>query len=368
MVTAAMNTPEEDHLDWREGRALRWLDELLGRESVTVPATSPGLSKPRDVLLRHGAARMARACGQWLVDEGGWRERRVLRGARRARGRAWDASLGAGFSLRCTNFSRDLWLRGAEVLPSLVGGRAGEHRAVRVRLRTLIPVEPTDCGDWIIGALAWRTLPRFRLPPAVEATMLEVLRTASPLVALMAPAPGAAAPLEACDALLRGPAARLVECGEDRLAGAWHDAALAAWRDGGSTAAARWNALASTMQGWCARCEAVARGDLLRPAARAFGAVFRGCFARGGEKVRGQLSRSSGLRSVSERDELLAAVAAFIEVGDGLLRVRDGLAVERYGDPRYDEAQVVLADIDELLGTMRPGIAGVGRALRGEVG
>jgi hypothetical protein len=56
------------------------------------------------------------------------------------------------------------------------------------------------------------------------------------------------------------------------------------------------------------------------------------------------------------------------DVGVRLLRRRDELAGERYGDERYDEAQVYVGEADRVLTPARRQVEGVARALSGVIG
>lgn len=362
--------------DWREGQSLQFLDALLNRGRADALTEPVALDALRPELLRYGAKRIARSCVRWLVEGGGWRARQVLREGRRVSGRAWDAALDAGFALRFTDATRRLWLDGMAVIPGLVG-RSGarevaDERGLRAGLAALAPPEETATGDWIFAAIASSALPGFRLAPRDEGVLQRALRAASPLVTLAAPAPDAppAAFERAAARLVDGPAARVLECAEDRVARAWSREAAEAMR---ATAEAdalalRWQALGAAMQSLCDAADRAGRADLCRPAAKAVAAMLTTTFAAGGESARRALSQARGLRSVRDRDALLAAVGRVAGVGVWLLRRRDSLGAERYGDARYEEAQVLLRDVDGILGPVRREVEGLARAMTSEIG
>jgi biotin carboxylase len=93
-----------------------------------------------------------------------------------------------------------------------------------------------------------------------------------------------------------------------------------------------------------------------------------GVFAAPAEEVRSELSQSSGVTSIAQRDELLAAVASVAAVGQRVFALRERMAAERYGDARYAEAQVFMGDVDALLGGQRRAVEGLARSLSGAIG
>ena len=362
--------------DWQEGEALRFLDILLGRgrpDALLEPVT---LDPIRPELLHHGAARIARGCVRWLVEGGGWRVRRVLRGGRRVEGRAWDPTLGEGFALRFTDASRALWLDGMAVIPGLIGRggarEGGEARTLRRALGALIPRSPTATGDWVLGAAASEVVPGLRLAARDEAALRRALRAMSPLETLLRPSSEETPEgfRAAAARLVEGADARVLECAGDRVARAWSDRAAALMRaDEEATASGpAWAALGDAMRALCEAADARERGDLCRPAMRALQAMLGTSLAAGGEALRARFSRARGITSMRERDALLDAVGRVAGVGAWLIRQRASLAAERYGDPRYAEAQVFVGDFDAILGPVRRELEGLSRALSSELG
>jgi hypothetical protein len=359
-----------------EGQCLQVLDALLGRgrgDAVTVSVRMASL--PRDVA-EAGALRIATTVMRWLVEGGGWRERVVLRGGRRVRARAWDAAAGEGFTPGYTEASRTLWLRGAEQLPPRVGlDRREASRAARKALRRVVPEQASELGDWVFFHLAHRSLGTFRLNEDDLGDLRERLLAQSPVAQLLGP-PGERSRRELRDAFTRLTApgrARVLECIEDRVAGAWLGAARALWSARGVAApagarVARWASLGRLLHAYLDAVDDAGRLDLARPAMRFAGGLMSGVLVTSPEAVRAELSRAPGLGSLAQRDELLQAAGSVAAVGQRLLTMRERMAMERYGDARYAEAQVFLGDVDALLGGQRRAVEGLARALDGTIG
>lgn len=357
-----------------EGRALEVLFALLGRprgDAMLVPAK---LDAPRPALLEAGARCIARSVSRYLCADEGYRERVVLREGRRAVGRAWSPSLGVGFAPRYTRASRSFWLAAAEALP-LLGALDAAPEAVRKATRVateLVDSDGTGSGDWVFFAMAHASLPAFRLATAQMATVQRRLRSGSPLAALLYP--DTAAGVDELRAqygrLVARGNVRVVECVEGRLARSWSAYAAQTWaaRLAPDDLTARWSALGRTLHGWLDVIDRANRMDLARPLVRAAASMVDGPFAGAGDAVRAALATAPGLRNLAEREALLAAVATVADVGVRLLRRRDELAGERYGDERYDEAQVYVGEADRVLTPARRRVEGVARALSGVIG
>lgn len=359
-----------------EGQALQVLDALLGRgrgDAVTVPVKLAGGVSAE--LAAAGARRIAVSVMRWLVEGGGWRERVVLRGDRRLRARAWDREAGIGFVPRYTEASRALWVEGAQQLPALVGQtRTEADRGARKALRKVIPEQSTEVGDWVFFHLASRGLGTFRLFDDDLRVLRERLTRQSPVAQLLAPR-GELSRRELRDTFARLTApstVRVLECIEDRVARQWSASALALWSERASVAAAlripRWAALGRTLEAYLDAVDDAGRLDLARPVMRFAGELMATVFTAPGEDVRAELSRSSGVTSMAQRDELLAAVASVASAGQRVFALRERMAAERYGDARYVEAQVFLGDVEALLAGKRRAVEGLARALSGAIG
>jgi hypothetical protein len=351
-----------------EGDAIAHLDALLGARPLRgAPDLRLDTIRPelRVVIQR----RLATAAVRFLVDGGGWRERTFLRAGRRQSGRVWDRALNDGFELRFAGAGWRFWRESLRQLGRLSPTSTEGTRGRRKLIRDLIPVEASASGDWIVLALVdAQPLPVAR--PAAE-EVARRLHSASPLAALLALDGGAADDGEARArfAPLCAPGAvRIVECVEDALAAAWSAELTAAWQLVGNSDApllrARWDALARALTAWLAVLDGAGRLDLARPLARTARAVARLL----PWSARDDLGRTDGLRTVDDRDQLIASVARVAAIGPRLLTRRDELAGERYGDPRFEEAQLYVRIVDDELAPARVQIEAVARALSGIIG
>ncbi|MFO0628003.1 MAG: hypothetical protein U0325_20680 [Polyangiales bacterium] len=350
-----------------EGRCLLALDALLGTTALPARFAVLGADARSSSVLRVGAAHMARASLRWLVHGGGWRERAVLRAGRRARGRAWDATIAGDFALRFTRASLDLWTHGMEVIPALRDEEDAEaRRSLRARLRRGGVAKAS--GDHLLAAMALDA--RLGLAAADERVRVSALRRMSPLAAALRPDGGwEPAMTAALRVLLGGPDARIVECGQDRLADAWVRAAAGAREAGGRDDATRaWTALGDVLRAWCEVTDGLGRLDLARPAAVALARIVDDLAAVGADGVREHLRPREPVRAIAARDAHYAAARGVLEVGEDLLRRRAVLAQERYGDDRYEESQVFLAAVDATLAPRRATLQGLTRALSSRVG
>lgn len=357
-----------------EGRCLEVLFALLGRprgDGLMVPAKAEA---PRAALLEAGARCITRSVARYLCADEGYRERVVLRDGRRVSGRVWSPSLGRGFTPRYTAASRGFWLAASESLP-LLGALDASPEAVRKASRVaagLVDTDGTASGDWVFFAMAHASLPAFRLASQQMLTVQRRLRIGSPLAALLYP-DTASNPDELrgqYGRLVARDSVRVVECVEARLARAWSAYAAQTWaaRQSPDDLTQRWSALGRTMHGWLDAVDRAGRMDLARPLLRAAAAIMAGPFAGGGESVRATLATAPGLRNLKERDALLEAAAGVADVAVRLVRRRDELAGERYGDERYEEAQVYVGEADRALTPLRRQVEGVARALSGVIG
>ncbi len=161
-----MNASTGTTLSAVEGQLLVALDALLGLGRGDALLTPARLNPVRRELLLVGRDRIARAVVRHLVDDGGYRERTLLRDGARVTGRAWDAALGRGFTPRYTAASLHLWLEAARELPERVAQAASaaaasadaESRSKKT-MRTVVDTSGTDTGDWVFYHLALRNLP-----------------------------------------------------------------------------------------------------------------------------------------------------------------------------------------------------------------
>ena len=168
---------------------------------------------------------------------------------------------------------------------------------------------------------------------------------------------------------VRHPRVALAHPGEDRLAEGWLDGAVRAMAIRDTHAATRaWEALASILRAWCDVVEGGRRMDLARPALVAVTRIAEALADGGLQGARARLVGGVGVRAIGSRDSLFEAVGGVLAVGTQLLDRRAALAQERYGDDRYEESQVFLAEVDATLAPRRATLQGLSRALSSSVG
>ena len=356
-----------------EADLVRVLDVLLddpgGRRRL--PERPVVLGAVRREVVQAGADRMARAALRFLLRQGGFRARTVLRAGRRVRGRLWDPALNEGWTLRFTEASRAFWVGAARVLPALARAVAGGEDRARQNRRAIRDMIPSGAatGDWILYALVLRRVDGLVPDPELRAAVARKLRLASPLATLLA-LDGAASDAEIEDRLapLVSPAGqRVLECVDDAVAaslGAELPLDFLQWDDH-PRVCARLTSTERVLRIYVALLHRARRLDLTRPLAGFFAELFQRAEPA---EVRRKVALNGRIVGVRARDEVLSGVSRLLEVGHTLMTRRDELAGERYGDPRYEEAQLFLGAVDPTLGPLRARMVGSILSLSGIVG
>jgi hypothetical protein len=354
-----------------EGRCLDVLAVLLGRsdKAPTQPARN---AVWRAELCEAGGRRLVRAVTAYMAYEGGYCERTFLREQTRTTGRVWSHELGEKFALRFNAPSYSLWTLASERFPVI----ASVHEVKT--LQNILPVHEaletrqSGTGDWVFFALAHEHLLAFKMPHKDVNLIRRKLRTGSPLALLMNPDTEStqAEMQNAFKRLINPVNVRLIECIESRVVACWKAAAKNVWasRTNATETMQRWNALATTLRAWLDVSDEGNRLDLTRSLMRFFVIFANEIVTDEPEVVRARLSSAPGLRTLDEREALLRSVASVVNVGRQLVRRRDELALERYGDDRYEEAQIFVRDVDQILTPSRRKILSLARSLEGELG
>jgi hypothetical protein len=135
-----------------------------------------------------------------------------------------------------------------------------------------------------------------------------------------------------------------------------------------STLRPRGRAAGRALEASIAAADAAERRDLLRPMLRALAALPSRVLTGGGEAVRKRVVSLQGWTSIKERDEMLSVVRAVCELGARMQRVREACVLERYGDDRYEEAQLFLRAFAEEFAERRAALDDLARALSNTVG
>jgi hypothetical protein len=359
-----------------EGHALEVLDLLCRGRAIRIVPEHP-IEEPRPELTELAARRLA-AASLRLLAESGRREQVILRQGRRVRGRIWDARRSVGFRLRFTAASFELWVQMTQRLADIarsaevVDGQ-GATRRTRRQIRRIIKIADTDTGDWLLYALAYRNLGRADIPPEIRDDLRRRLALGSPLAALFAledrvTEAGVTLP-EYLGRLFDDAAAPLLECLEDLLAEQWVEQITACMRiTPGDARTERLAAAATVLETFLRALDDRGRLDLCRPLCRALARLLAGAWGGEPEQVVQRIQANSGLIQLTQRDALRRALARLAALGEQLQELREELAREAFGDPRYEEAQLFLEIHDELLRPHARRLTALVSALTGRIG
>ncbi len=332
-----------------EASVLATLDTLIGKAKWP-PPPPVSLQVPSARLASAASKRIAAACNELLVREG-VAELTVLRAGRRLRGRPWDESVVGRFRPRYTEATERIWRRASESLKQLAKESTGE-RVKRRTVRRWIAIGDTDSGDWILYFLFWRHAAS-RLGLEARAAQ-DRLAKGSPLVALAvldAEALGGA-----LGRLLEGPTVHVLERLEGPLLEAWKHR-VAALHDADDA-----RRVGACLRLYVERLRGAGRLDLLRLPMRLMAHL-----AEGEDIVAAALARCSGPTMEAQQAER-GAWAEFYELAGELEDVVASLRRAVYGEPEYEQAQIVLDDYASSLGPALPPLMGAAAALRGRVG
>lgn len=357
-----------------EGHALEVLDMLCRGRAVRIVPAQPVI-EPRPELIELAGRRIAASCMRALAVAGRC-ERVVLRQGRRVRGRIWDAARTAGFRLRFTPASFELWVQTTQRLAEItrdaeVDGDASTRR-VRRQIRRIIKIAETDTGDWLLYALAVRHLARVDMPPQIREELGRRLSLGSPLATLFAledrVAESELTLAQQIDRLLAPEAVVLVECLDDMLATQWAEQIAAAMRvTPGGRREERLDAIAAVLETWVDRLDAHGRVDLVRSLGLAFARLLAGAWSEA-EATAQRVLAGASLVQRTQRDALQRALGRVVRVHERVQAAHDRLAREGFGDPRYEEAQLVLEVQRELLRPLQPQLAALVNRLMGRIG
>ena len=357
--------------------ALEVLDCLAAGRRVLTAVPEPVAAMEPD-LVSAGMERLGSRCLQFLVRAGGYRERAVLRGGRRVRARLWDGEANEGFSLRFTALSREVWAAMLQPAARRRRGKVKKLSAKRVRAKASMERAPRvgGTGDWIFMALALTHLAEGRLrgrggDEEIESleTELCLLSPLATLAGLRPRTPGGQDMSLWLSKLLEPGAVRVVECLDDVLVRWWrrrlgHILRRRPLKDRGERLAQSGKVLGAYLDA----LDQAGRADLCRPLMSFVVALGDEVLDGDPDEVRQQIICGARPRSMAERDQAMQAAAGVADLGPRLLQLRDQMAARGYGDDRYEEAQLYLADADDILAPARERVLLVAHALSGRLG
>jgi hypothetical protein len=231
-----------------------------------------------------------------------------------------------------------------------IGVRA--RREARRELRRVVTVAGTDTGDWLLFTIAWRNLHVLPMTLEVRAELARRLAMGSPLLSLAMLTGGSerVTTRELFERLLEPRATRMLECLDELLVSAWVQQIRDAQQIRDTARfIARFVELADAAETYLEVLDRARRLDLARAVMRLVGHLVSDLFPREGVEERRRALLHRKLGTIAERDALLAALARVVAIAERLVSMRDALAQTRYGDDRYEEAQIVLADAERLL-------------------
>lgn len=353
-VVRAVDASEDGAVDEDTDARLRHLDLLLTGRGKALTDRAP-INHPATSVCLRACRRINRHVLRFLVHQGGVDRRTVLRDGIRMRGRIWDQALKGGFQLRFGRATTRLWSRWTEVPLR----NTSNARARRRALRNWLPTD-ADCGDWIVFARVYQH--RHRVGWTSESTDLLGTRCLqiSPLASLAALVrPPGRHELDAhLGKLLLPHAVRIIECCDrwlvERLVNAL----------GGLSAPQRVepdaiDGGAHTLMAWYDLLDRHGRLDLAAGPMRATAQWLAGLDL---DRLRQQVTAST------RRVPLRAALAHLIEATLRPVALHEAMRACRYGDPRYAEAQIFLADFEAHLAAATPTLTHLARRLRGVIG
>ncbi|MDP2340881.1 MAG: hypothetical protein Q8O67_07990 [Deltaproteobacteria bacterium] len=354
---------------------------LVGKNRGERFMQAPTSTVPSDTLRLAVARVLAVGVLRFCLASGGSRARAVLRPdangiGRRQRGRLWDASLNVDVDAAFSPMAFDLvWNLSTIVLP-LAQKRAEQSvlvelsREERRILKKAVLAPAHTAFDHALCVLALENRNGLRLPDVVDDAVRRGLLAASPWCALMIadePAgPGPAADVDV-DALCAPGVIRLLEVADDVLAAAFLKRLRHLWSRStdGKEFIARCQAFTRVLQTLLRALDESMRLDLLGPIARLVAGIPEAL----PKDARARLLLRPGVTTMADRDRTVVALQGICDLSLALDDVRARLQDERYGDDRYDEAQLTLRTLDDHLGPpQREAVAAFTRALSGAVG
>ena len=359
-------------LNVTEGEALRMLEALLVPEQRGFSKTVLKLEAPSEALLAAVKDRLSKAAVRFLFA-GANKDSLVLRQGQRVEGRLWDAHMNEGFELRFTEGSYLFWL-GACRQFALLGSLDGIGKQKKKLVRGVIAEDSTlltGTGDWIFFYLVYLGIEKYGLALDPLQALINRLRAASPLLSLFVLERSAIeGDLGRVFRLLTKPSAiRILECIEERLVASWEAelSQLYAQQGTAEQLTLRWTNATRVLRSYLDVLNEAGRLDLSLSVLRLMLALQKKAFAQGPGAVRSRIASLGGVKTLQQRDSVVNAIAGCLSLATWVYQQRDLLAAQRYGDERYQEAQLFVRRVD-VFSSRRVEIDTLTRALSGIIG
>jgi hypothetical protein len=228
-----------------------------------------------------------------------------------------------------------------------------------------------NTGDWVFFALVRKNLNTLRFDAEDSTSIARRLSEVSPLVTLLYPDEHFSYDelLERYTRLLQPSAVLILESVRDRISEAFIAYAEATW-SGRSQAAvfiARAATLSRSARALISAADEARRMDVVLPLA-SFAAQLVTRILPRGDQARAGVGWLRGITTVAQRDEVIAALRSLVDIPVELLRQRAVLASEGYGYERYEEAQVYVRGVDQILSPHRAMVDELQRGLSDTLG
>jgi hypothetical protein len=238
--------------------------------------------------------------------------------------------------------------------------RAVAEQAALVHVR---PPPATTSGDHVVYALFHENLERLGLSSTLQRALQGALRQASPLCALLVPDDPALRDVDV-DAVVAPGAVRAFECLHGVVVAGWGRAPRSVWlaADRASLIASA-DAACALARRTLVALDAAQRLDLVAPVVALVVATASAWPA----DARARLLERRGVQTMDDRETAIAALRALADVATDLEALRARMAILRYGDDRFEEAQLVLALLRDTWLPHRDDVAASVRRLTGVV-
>ncbi|MGB1013874.1 MAG: hypothetical protein ACPG4T_07060 [Nannocystaceae bacterium] len=358
-----------------EARALEILDLMLRGRQVRITADVPLPLRPEIVDV--GAQRLLMTSMRVLVEQGGRREQTVLKGGRRVRGRIWDPEVLDELKLEFTEATHGLWLGLCTSLESFsrsglqAGG--GAVRSIARVARKAVRTRATASGDWLVYTLFLLNLDKTSISHELQHEFRRRLAAGSPLARLFHLAdpnaryfPDNIARLEP---LMAPHTLPMCTCLGDLLVDTWSSRVEAIWKTPDNGDFRVQCAMADRLlRAYLHLLQVHQRLDLAAPLMRLVGCLVTEVLPGSPDHERHRALAIHPPKSMAEREQTLVAASRLFDFVPKLSALRDELCQERYGDPRYEQAQVFLEAADQFLDTHLPRAESLRLGLRGALG
>jgi len=339
-----------------EARGLEILDLILRGRQVRIGADVPTSLRPEVVEV--GAQRLLMTSMRLLVEQGGRREQTVLKDGRRVRGRLWDPGVLDELKLEFTAATHGLWLGLCASLEDF--SRSGLHagggavRSTARVVRKVVRTRGTAPGDWLVYTLFLLNLDKTSISPELQREFRRRLTSGSPLARLFHLADPEARTLahtvERLEPLMSRQSLPMCTCLADLLVDTWSSRIAAIWQASDNGDFRVQCAMADRLlRAYLQLLRTHQRLDLAVPLMRLVGCLVSEVLPGSPDHERRRALAIHPPQTMDERDQTLLAASRLFDFIPELAQLQGELSQERYGDPRYEQAQVFLQAAEEFL-------------------